>query len=110
MAKLLGIFDNAKIPKPINFLDSDFTDATKSSSCEIIITDNVLKLGHRIMDIPFPDKTLVVMLKRGEHYFIPNGKTELFDGDKLLIITDDKEAVLETYRQIGLQKEIPPLD
>ena len=110
MAKLLGIFDNTKLPKPINFLDSDFSDATKSSSCEIIITDNVLKLGHRIMDIPFPDKTLVVMLKRGEHYFIPNGKTELFDGDKLLIITDDKEAVLETYRQIGLQKEIPPLD
>ena len=110
MAKVLRIFDRTKVPKPIDFLDTDFSDATKSSSCEIIIDENVLKLGHRIMDIPFPEKTLVVMLKRGEHYFIPNGKTELHKDDKLLIITDDRDAVLETYRQIGLQNEIPPLD
>ena len=51
--------------------------------------------------MPFPDKTLVVMVKRGEQYFVPTGQTELHAGDKLLVISDD-EALKETYNNIGI--------
>lgn len=107
MAKLLRIFDHSKTPRPVDFLDSDFSETTKSSSCEITIDKNILKYGRHIMDIPFPDKTLVVMLKRNNIYLIPNGKTEILLGDKLLIITDDRNALHETYKQIGIEKDIP---
>ncbi|MBP7102455.1 MAG: potassium/proton antiporter [Bacteroidales bacterium] len=106
MAKFFKIFDYSKDPKPTNFLDADFSETTKSSSCEITITEQILKYGHRIMDIPFPDKTLVVMLIRDNIYLIPNGKTEIHLGDTLVIITDDREALYETYRQIGIEKDI----
>ena len=54
------------------------------------------------MDIPFPDKTLVVMVKRDEQYFVPTGQTELHAGDKLLVISDDEEALRETYTNMGI--------
>ncbi|NLJ81940.1 MAG: potassium/proton antiporter [Bacteroidales bacterium] len=105
MAKWLRVFDDTKDLKPVTFLDADFSETTKSSSCKIDVNEEMLKYGHRIMDIPFPDKTLVVMLKRNNTYTIPNGQTELITGDKLLVITDDQEALKETYRSLGIKKE-----
>ncbi|MDD4501011.1 MAG: TrkA C-terminal domain-containing protein [Bacteroidales bacterium] len=54
------------------------------------------------MDIPLPDKTLVVMIKRGDSFFIPRGNTELEEGDRLLIISDDEKALKETYENLGI--------
>ena len=45
------------------------------------------------MDLSLPDKTLVVMVKRNNKYFVPTGKTVLRENDKLLIITDDQDAL-----------------
>jgi cell volume regulation protein A len=55
-----------------------------------------------MMDIPLPDKTLVVMIKRGDSFFIPRGNTELEEGDRLLIISDDEKALKETYENLGI--------
>jgi len=33
---------------------------------------------------------------------VPTGKTELFEGDKLLVISDDEEALKETYHSMGI--------
>jgi cell volume regulation protein A len=44
------------------------------------------------------------MVKRGERYFVPTGQTELHAGDKLLVISDDEEALKETYRNIGISE------
>ncbi len=52
--------------------------------------------------MPLPDKTLVVMIKREEQYFVPTGQTELHAGDKLLVISDDEDALKETYSNIGI--------
>jgi potassium/hydrogen antiporter len=49
-----------------------------------------------------PEKTLAVMVKRNGKYFVPGGKTELTPDDKLLIITDDHEALKETMKNLGL--------
>jgi cell volume regulation protein A len=54
--------------------------------------------------MPLPDKTLAVMVKRGERYFIPTGQTELNVGDKLLVISDDVKALKETYKSMGISE------
>lgn len=69
---------------------------------EIIITEETLKHGKNLMEMPLPDKTLAVMVKRGEKFFVPTGQTALHDGDKLLVISDDEEALKETYKNIGI--------
>jgi len=42
------------------------------------------------------------MVKRGDNYFIPRGQTELHVNDILLVISDDEEALKETYSNIGI--------
>jgi len=69
---------------------------------EILISEETLQYGRNLIEMPLPDKTLVVMVKRGELYFVPTGQTELHAGDKLLVITDNEEALRETYNNIGI--------
>jgi cell volume regulation protein A len=80
----------------------EFADDIKSATCEITVDDNILKNGNRLMEVNLPDNTLVVMVKRQGRYFIPRGNTQLEQGDSLLVITDNEEAMRETYKQLGI--------
>jgi cell volume regulation protein A len=84
--------------------DIDFFDVIKSVTTEIEVTPQSLLNGNHLMDLPLPEKTLVVLVKRGEKYFVPTGTTILQEKDMLLIITDDQEALLETIQNMGTQK------
>jgi cell volume regulation protein A len=70
---------------------------------EIALNKTILSKGSRLMDIPLPDQTLAVMVKRDALYFIPKGNTELHPGDKLLVITNDENALIETYNSLGIK-------
>ncbi len=89
--------------KPQHF-DIDFPEEIKSATSEILITDEVLKNGSRLMDLKMPEKTLAIMVKRDSTFFVPTGRTVLMAGDKLLVITDDNAALEETYRELGISK------
>jgi cell volume regulation protein A len=88
-----------------NFQDFDveFSEDIKSTMTEIALNKSILTHGNRLMDIPLPDQTLAVMVKRGAQYFIPKGNTELHPGDKLLVITNDENALIETYLSLGIK-------
>ncbi len=94
-----------KRPKLKEF-DVEFSDEIKSATCEITVNREMLKQGDNLLNINLPAHTLVVMVKRQGRYFIPRGNTHLEEGDSLLVITDNEEAMRETYRQLG----ISPLD
>ena len=82
--------------------DVEFSDEIKSAMSEITVVSEMLSNGKRVMDISLPDRTLVVMVKRNQRYFIPRGNTRLEVGDSVLVITDDEEGLKETYRQLGI--------
>ena len=84
----------------------EFSEDIKSAMSEVIVTQESLRFGNRMMEIPLPDKTLVVMVKRGDSFFIPRGGTEIQIGDKLLIISDDEKALRETYKNLGMDSDI----
>ncbi len=86
--------------------DIEFSDDIKSAMTEITVEEQMLEHGDTLIDITLPDKALVVMVKRGENYFIPRGNTHLEPRDSILIITDNEETIKETYRQLGID---PPL-
>lgn len=91
-----------KIKKMRNF-DLDFSTDIKSVTTEIEVTPKILEKGNQIMNLPLPDHTVVVMIRRDDNYFVPTGKTVLKEKDKILIITDNHEALIETYRNIGVE-------
>lgn len=95
--------------KPVQYrsledFDVEFAEEIKSAMTEILITDEAFKHGKNLMEMPLPDKTLAVMVKRGERYFVPTGQTELRVGDKLLVISDDEQALKETYKSMGISE------
>ncbi|HPH15696.1 MAG TPA: TrkA C-terminal domain-containing protein, partial [Bacteroidales bacterium] len=91
-----------RINKMRNF-DVDFSNEIKSVTTEIEITSKILEKGNKIMNLPLPEHTLVVMVRREENYFVPTGQTILKEKDKILIITDNHEALTETYKNIGVE-------
>ena len=105
MARWVGLTRNPRGEDILQDFDVEFSEEIKSSMTEITITENILNNhGNTLMEMPLPDQTLAVMVKRENSYFIPKGKTELQNGDKLLIITNDESALIETYKNLGIKK------
>lgn len=102
MATWLGLAMKPRKLKELKEFDIDFADDIKSVTTEIEVTAEALAHGKNLMDMPLPDKTLVVLVKRDDKYFVPTGTTPLQEHDKLLIITDDQEALMETFKSMGI--------
>lgn len=102
VARLHKLADKPREYKKLKEFDIEFSDDIKSVTTEISVVAQTLNKGNRLMDMPLPDKTLVVMVKRDEIYFVPTGNTVLQENDKLLVITDDQDALMETYRNMGI--------
>ncbi len=79
-------------------------DEIKSAMSEIELTSEALANGNKLMYLALPDNTLVVMVKRGEQYFVPKGHTPLEPGDRLLVISDDDEALRKSYESLGISR------
>ena len=100
MAKWLGLIAPNKGGK--NF-DVQLPEEIKSSMSEIEINDTTLANGSRLMDMTLPDNTLAVMVKRENNFFVPKGHTVLKTGDKLLVISDNEEALKQAYESLGIK-------
>ncbi|MCK9291168.1 MAG: potassium/proton antiporter [Bacteroidales bacterium] len=98
MAKWLKLSEPAPKKRQLKNFDVEIAEEIKSFMCEIEIKKEYLANGSRLMDLNIPEKTLIAMVKREDLYFIPRGNTELLVGDKILVITDDEQALEETYR------------
>ena len=102
VARLLHLTETPTNVSKLENFDLDFSDDIKSVTSEIRITKHILTKGNKLIDLALPDQTLAVMVKRNNQYLIPTGKTELMENDILLIITDNQQALIETYSNIGL--------
>ncbi|MBR4598365.1 MAG: potassium/proton antiporter [Opitutales bacterium] len=75
----------------------------KSTMSEIVVSEKMLSNGKRLMDMPIPENTLAVMVKRSGNYFVPRGSTELNAGDKVLVISDNAEELEAIYKKFGIE-------
>lgn len=102
MAKWLSLAEKPERVRKHRDFDIEFADDIKSITDEIEITAEMLEKGNQLMDLPIPDKTLIIMIKRDGRYMVPKGKTTLQPKDKLLIITDDQLTLQETYNNLKI--------
>ena len=73
-------------PKAGNDFGIELPDELESKLSEITLTEESLAGGNRLQDMHFPKGTLVMMVKRGNSFIVPNGQLELQKGDILLTI------------------------
>lgn len=100
VARLLHLIDK---PEAKEEFGMELSENIRSVMSEIDLTPEVLAHGNRLMDLNLPDHTLAVMVKRDGRYFIPTGKTILKANDKLLMISDNDKALLQSYEMLGIK-------
>lgn len=66
----------------------ELPDEINSQLLDKTLTAEMLDKGNRLMDLNIPKGTLVMLVKRGDEFIVPNGQLELYEGDKLLYISD----------------------
>ena len=66
-------------------IDTDLSDMT--------ITMEMLNEADTLKDMNLPKGTLVMIVKRGDEFLIPNGTLKLHVGDKLLLISEKNKQV-----------------
>lgn len=101
-ARWLNLAERPRKIKKVRNFDIDFSNDLKSVTTEIEVTAKILEGGNKLMNLPLPDNTVVVMVMRDNNYFVPTGQTVLKEKDKILIITDNHEILMETYKNLGL--------
>ena len=101
MARWLGLVGQSEEKEIFNVA---LPDEIKSAMSEIELTDEALSGGNKLMNLSLPDNTLVVMVKRGEQYFVPKGHTHLQSRDRLLVISDNDEELRKSYESLGISR------
>ena len=100
MANLLGLAYEERE----SAFDVNMHEDMKSVLTEVEVNESMLESGHTLKDIVLPENTLVMMICRDGEDFVPQGKTELRLGDKLLVISDRGEELESTYREMGIDE------
>lgn len=74
-------------PKKGNDFGIELPDELESKLTELTLSEQSLANGNHLKDMQFPNGTLVMMIKRGDSFIVPNGQLELHPGDILLTIS-----------------------
>ena len=94
---------NLSYEEPESTFKLTVPDDIRSEISEIGVTASMLHRGDTLKDIQLPGHTLVVMVCRDNKYFVPKGFTQLKPGDKLLVVSDDNEALLQKVEDLGIK-------
>ena len=70
----------------------------QSSAREVEVTERMLETGNTLREIKIPPHTLIIMVRRGEDFFVPTGTSTLQKGDQLLVISDSDAE--QTYQHM----------
>ena len=96
VARKLNLDTPQKEVRSLEQFDLDLPEEIQSSAREVEVTDLLLAKGNTLKDLTIPPRTLVIMVRRGDDFFVPTGSSELQLGDQLLVISDkDAQATYE---------------
>jgi len=74
--------------KRLIHFDLDLPDEIQSTAHELEVTEDMLISGSTLRELTMPPHTLIIMVRRGDDFFVPTGTSVLQTGDQLLVITD----------------------
>lgn len=105
MARRLHLVAPAELERHLYYFDIDLPEEIESLAREREVDENLMQRGNCLKDLAIPKGTLVIMVRRGENFFIPTGSTELQLGDQLLIISDHDAAVAKEALEKAEEEE-----
>lgn len=89
VARLLGL--STPLEKTGNDFGVELPEEIDSNLHDMTITQEMLEQADTLKDMNLPKGTLVMIVKRGDEYLIPNGTLKLHAGDKPLLISENSK-------------------
>ncbi|MBO5795400.1 MAG: potassium/proton antiporter [Bacteroides sp.] len=90
MSRWLGL--SMPMPKTGNDFGVELPEEIGSDLRDLTVTAELLANGNTLKEMNIPKGTLVMIVKRGDAYLVPNGQLQLELGDKLLLISEKKAS------------------
>lgn len=91
--------------KPLEPVDLLLTDYERSGMSEVVIPEQSFPVGKKIVELKFPETSIIGIIRRGDKYVSPNGSTILEANDSLIVLSETPEGILDVYKLLRL--EIP---
>lgn len=91
---------NLSIPesdKQLTQTDIELSDSIKQMLTEIVIPAGCTTAGKQIVNLGLPKTILISIVKRDDKFITPTGSTQLEVGDKLFVLTENKEDLFEVF-------------
>lgn len=85
-ARKLGL--SAPMEKTGNDFGVELPEEIDTELADLVVTPDMLEDGDTLKEIPLPEGALVMIVKRGKEFLVPNGSLHLQVGDKLLLISE----------------------
>ena len=89
LARKLGLADRSTAD-PEEF-GVELADEMPTSLHTVTLTPEILAAGTTLRQMSLPPGSLVMMIKRGKRYIVPNGSRRLLPGDVLLVIREENK-------------------
>jgi cell volume regulation protein A len=105
MAKKLRLTMPPTEQKKLIYFDIDLPEEVESVATELEVTADMLVNGNCLKDIAFDSKSLVIMVRRGEDFFVPTGISELEVGDQLLVMSNSAAEQTEQLMEESAEEE-----
>lgn len=88
-ARLLHL--SAPLPQTGNEFGVELPEEIDSSLSDMTVTPEMIEQADTLKEMNLPQGTLVMIVKRGNEFLIPNGSLKLHVGDKLLLISEKEK-------------------
>ena len=69
----------------------------------ILINESSPVVGKKIVELGFPQNSIIAMIERNKGYFTPNGSTVIEADDVLKVITDNPENLEKVYGCLSME-------
>jgi cell volume regulation protein A len=91
--------------KKKSVLDLELAWNTKSIYNTVLIEPSYSCIGKSIVEIGLPNSIIIALIERDSKFFISDGSTKLFNGDKLYIMADNSKDLEDLYICIGANRQ-----
>lgn len=100
VANWLEVSENKPLEKPK--LSEEEYEAFNKGLLKLTIPKNAKSANKKIVELGFPDSSLIIMIDRDNKYIPPKGSTEIKEGDNLMILISDGSDVKEIKKSLGV--------
>lgn len=91
---------NQKVRTPV---DIELSENVETELIEIDLTDQNPVIGKSLIELKMPKTSSILMIKRNNHYFSPDGTTILAPKDKLMIMAQNEGELEVVFNIFGLK-------